>query len=90
MKDVEKAVAAKVKEDAKIVKEIAKEAKKVTMAGHGRAVVRCGRAMFAELVTEQQVTVELVMVVLAISSDSQQCHKFPEKVIPWIPIEHLI
>ena len=42
MKEAEKAAAAKVKEDAKIAKEIAKTAKKVTqmmMVGHGGATL---------------------------------------------------
>ena len=90
VKDAEKAAAAKVKEDAKIAKEMAKEAKKVIMAGHGGAVVGHGGATFVELATEQQATVEPVMVVPAISPGSQQRHEFPEEVTPWVLIEHLI
>ena len=83
VKDAEKAAAAKVKEDAKIAKKMAKEAKKATMAGHGGAT-------FVEPATEQQATVEPVMVVPAISPGSQQRHEFPEEATPWVPIEHLI
>ena len=90
VKDAEKAVVAKVKEDAKIAKKMAKEAKKVMMAGHGGVVVGHGGVMFVEPVTEQQAIVEPVIVVPAISPGSQQRHKFPEEMIPWILIEHLI
>ena len=97
VKDAEKAAVAKVKEDVKIAKEMVKEVKKATMAGHGGAVVGHGGAVvghggatFVEPVTEQQATVEPVMVVPAISPGSQQRHKFPEEATPWVLIEHLI
>ena len=90
VKDAEKAAAAKVKKDTKIAKKMVKEVKKATMAGHGGAVVGHGGVMFVELATEQQATVEPVMVVSAISPGSQQRHEFPEEVTPWVPIEHLI
>ena len=90
VKDAEKVVAAKVKEDAKIAKKMAKEVKKATIAGYGGAVVGYGGATFVEPATEQQATVEPVMVVPAISPGAQQRHEFPEEVTPWVPIEHLI
>ena len=90
VKVAEKAAVAKVKGDAKIVKEMAKAAKNATqmvMVGHGGVVVV--RQGGATLVVERA-TVEPVMVETAIATASQQHHKFSDEVTPWVPIEHLV